>query len=60
MDDPSWVTEVDAIDELEHDESYLLLSDGVLVLRQVFFEIVLCILKHEVKLFLTGSVDYIH
>jgi hypothetical protein len=54
------MAEVDAIDELEHNESDLLLGDCVLVLRLVFLQIVLCVLEDKMQLFLAGRIDYIY
>jgi hypothetical protein len=52
MDDSSGVAEIDAIDELIQDELDLSWSDGRFVCTEIFFEIVLCVFKHEVELFL--------
>lgn len=46
MDDPPRVAKIDAIDELEHQQSDLLLGDGILVLGEIFFEVVICVFKH--------------
>lgn len=60
MDNASRMAKVDAVDELEHDEAYLVLSDRVLILREIFFKIVLRILKHQMQLLLTGGIDDVH
>jgi hypothetical protein len=46
MNYPPGVAKVDPVDELKHNESDLLLSNCVFVLRQELFEIELSILKH--------------
>jgi len=51
------VAEIDPIDELEHNESYLLLRDCVFVCAQVFFEVLLSILKDQLQLFFNWRVD---
>ena len=60
MDDASGVAEVDAVDQLEHYQSDLLSSDRVPVAREVFLEILLCELEHQVELLLDGQVDHVH
>lgn len=46
MDDPAGVAEIDAIDELKHQQPNLLLGDRIFVLGQIFFEVVVCVFKH--------------
>lgn len=46
MNDPSRMAEVDAIDELEHEQSNLLLGYGIFVLGKILLEIVVCVFKH--------------
>ena len=46
MDDSSGVTEVDAIDELVHEQFDLLFGDGVLVLGEEAFEVMFGIFKN--------------
>lgn len=60
MDDATRVAEVYPIDQLEHDEADLLLGDRVLVLREVFLEVVFREFKDQMQLLLAGSVDHVH
>jgi hypothetical protein len=60
VDDAARVAEVDAVDQLEHDQPDLVLSDRVLVHRQVFLEVALSELEHQVQLLLAGGVDHVH
>lgn len=60
MDDAPRVAEVDAVDELEHDEPDLLLGDRVLVQGEVFLEVVFGEFKDQMQLLLAGSVDHVH
>ena len=46
VDDSSGVTEVDAIDELVHEQFDLLFGDGVLVLGEEAFEVMFGIFKN--------------
>lgn len=46
MYDPPGVAKIDAIDELEHQQPYLLLGDRILVLGEIFLEVVICVFKH--------------
>jgi hypothetical protein len=57
VDDAAGVAEVDAVDELEHEEADLLLREGVFVLREVLLEVVLRVLEHEVEFLLGRGVD---
>lgn len=60
MDDAARVAEINPIDQLEHDEADLLLGDGVLVLGEVFLEVVFGEFKDQMQLLLAGSVDHVH
>ncbi len=60
MDDASGVAEVDAVDQLEHYESDLLLRYRVLVLREVFLQVVLRELEDQVQLLFTWCIDHVH
>ena len=60
VDDAAGVAEIDAVDQLEHNEADLVLRDRVFVLREVFFEVVLRVLEHQVQLLLAGQVDDVH
>jgi hypothetical protein len=60
VDDAPGVAEVDAVDQLEHDESDLLLGYGVAVGGQKFFEVLFGVLEDEVQLLFDGEVDHVH
>ena len=60
MYDPPGVAKIDAIDELEHQQPYLLLGDRILVLGEIFLEVVICVFKHKMQLLLAGRVDDVH
>lgn len=60
MDDATRVAEINPVDQLEHDEADLLLGDRVLVLREVFLEVVLGKLEDQMQLLLAGGVDHVH
>lgn len=60
MDDSSGVAEVDAIDELEHEEFDLITGDVGRVDFEIFFEIIVGKLKDEVELFFGRAVNDIH
>ena len=60
MDDATRVAKVYAVYELEHDQTDLVLSNRVFVQRQVFLEVVLRVLEHQVQLLFTGQVDDVH
>lgn len=46
MNDPSRMTVIDSIDQLEHEELDLVGSDGSLVFRHILFEIVVQVFEN--------------
>ena len=60
MNNSSWVAEIDPVDKLEHYEPYLLLRNGVFIRGQIFFEILLSILKHQMQLFFDWEVNNVY
>ena len=57
MDDSPGVAIVNPIDELIKEKFDLILRDGVLVLRHIFLEIVVNILKNQVKFFVSWLIN---
>ena len=57
MDDSPGVAIVNPIDELIKEKLDLILRDGVLVLRHIFLEIVVNILKDQVKFFVSWLIN---
>ena len=54
------MAEIDPVDKLEHYEPYLLLRNGVFIRGQIFFEILLSILKHQMQLFFDWEVNNVY
>ena len=57
MDDAPGVAEVDAVHQLEHDESDLVGSDGSFIGRQVSLQVVFGIFKDQMQFFFHGQVE---
>lgn len=60
MDDSPGMTEVDSVDELEHEQFDLISCNIRGVEFEVFFQIIVSELKYQLKLLIVGNINNIH
>ena len=60
VNNSSGVTEVDSVDQLEHEQLDLVRVDGLAVHLEIFFQVIISKLKNKVELLLIWTVNDVH
>lgn len=60
MNNSSGVTEVDSVDQLEHEQLDLVRVDSLAVHLEIFFQVIISKLKDKMELLLIWTVNDIH